>query len=64
VHIVVSPGRCEPWTAKLCALSLCRLRLVRCGADHGGDLGFDERVVDGLGGLADAVIDDPYVLTR
>jgi hypothetical protein len=37
---------------------------VRCGADHGGDLGFDERVVDGLGGLADAVIDDPYVLTR
>jgi hypothetical protein len=30
---------------------------VRCGADHGGDLGFDERVVDRLGGLMDALID-------
>jgi hypothetical protein len=37
--------------------SRCRPRLVRCGADHGGDLGFDERVVDGLSSQADAVID-------
>jgi hypothetical protein len=26
-------------------------------ADHGRELGLDERLVDGLGGLADAVID-------
>ena len=31
--------------------------LVWCGADHAGELGFDEGLVDGLGGLADAVID-------
>jgi hypothetical protein len=30
--------------------------LVRCGADHGRELGLDERLVDGLGGLADAVV--------
>jgi hypothetical protein len=27
------------------------------GADHRGELGLDERLVDGLGGLADAIID-------
>jgi hypothetical protein len=27
------------------------------GADHAGELGFDEGLVDGLGGLADAVVD-------
>jgi hypothetical protein len=31
--------------------------LVRASADHGGELGFDEGLVDGLGGLADAVVD-------
>jgi hypothetical protein len=31
--------------------------LVRRGADHRGELGFDERLVDGLGGLADPVVD-------
>jgi hypothetical protein len=31
--------------------------LVRRGADHGGELGLDEGLVDGLGGLADAVVD-------
>jgi hypothetical protein len=30
--------------------------LVGGGADHGGELGLDQRLVDGLGGLADAVI--------
>jgi ClpP class serine protease len=27
------------------------------GADHAGELGLDERLVDRLGGLADAVVD-------
>ena len=31
--------------------------LVRGGADHAGELGLDQGLVDGLGGLADAVID-------
>jgi hypothetical protein len=30
--------------------------LVRSGADHRGELGFDQGLVDGLGGLADTVI--------
>jgi hypothetical protein len=30
--------------------------LVRCGADHGRELGLDEGLVDGLGSLTDAVI--------
>jgi ClpP class serine protease len=30
--------------------------LVWGGADHRGEFGFDEGLVDGLGGLADAVI--------
>jgi hypothetical protein len=34
-----------------------RRALVGSGADHGGELGLDEGLVDGLGGLADAVID-------
>jgi hypothetical protein len=34
-----------------------RAALVRGGADHRGELGLDQRLVDGLGGLADAVID-------
>jgi hypothetical protein len=40
------------------ALSQPRLRaLVWGGADHRGELGPDEGLVDGLGGLTDAVID-------
>jgi hypothetical protein len=31
--------------------------LMRGGADHAGELGFDQGLVDSLGGLADAVID-------
>jgi hypothetical protein len=31
--------------------------LVGCGADHAGELGLDKGLVDGLGGLTDAVID-------
>jgi hypothetical protein len=31
--------------------------LIRCSADHAGELGLDEGLVDGLGGLADAVVD-------
>jgi hypothetical protein len=30
--------------------------LMRGGADHAGELGFDQGLVDGLGSLADAVI--------
>jgi hypothetical protein len=30
--------------------------LMRGGTDHVGEFSFDERLVDGLGGLADAVI--------
>ena len=35
----------------------CLAALVWGGADHRGELGFDEGLVDGLSGLADAVID-------
>jgi hypothetical protein len=31
--------------------------LVRGGADHRGELGLDQGLVDRLGGLADAVVD-------
>jgi hypothetical protein len=31
--------------------------LMRRSADHRGELGFNKGLVDGLGGLADAVVD-------
>ena len=34
-----------------------RRALVGSGADHASELGFDQGLVDGLGGLADAVVD-------
>jgi hypothetical protein len=30
---------------------------VGCGADDGGELGLDQRLVDGFGGVADTVAD-------
>jgi hypothetical protein len=34
-----------------------RRALVGSSTDHAGELGFDQGLVDGLGGLADAVVD-------
>jgi hypothetical protein len=50
-------GRQQPRAVAVALGRPFRCALVGGGADHRGELGLDEGLVDGLGGLTDAVID-------